>query len=170
MQTVIRAVIDGHVAAGDGEDPQRLERGDARSRSRSRFAVRTPARAPSRCIRARARRCTPAARAGRRSRRSLRRSRSRSSAMATSRRPHDALRMREQTGCAAIMIARGSFGQPWIFDQTRASARRHARCRPTPSVAERFAVALDHARDGADVRARSGEARRSSSASTSAGT
>src|SRR3954466_1568288 len=32
----------------------------------------------------------------------------------------DAVRMQRQTGCAAIMIARGSFGQPWIFDQTRA--------------------------------------------------
>ena len=33
--------------------------------------------------------------------------------------PHDALRMRRETGCAGVMIARGSFGQPWIFDQTR---------------------------------------------------
>ena len=33
--------------------------------------------------------------------------------------PHDAIRMWRQTGCAGIMIARGSFGQPWIFDQTR---------------------------------------------------
>src|SRR6476659_275298 len=32
----------------------------------------------------------------------------------------DAVRLQRQTGCAAIMIARGSFGQPWIFDQTRA--------------------------------------------------
>src|SRR3954470_16026509 len=30
----------------------------------------------------------------------------------------DAVRMQRQTGCAAIMIARGSFGQAWIFDQT----------------------------------------------------
>ena len=32
----------------------------------------------------------------------------------------DALRMREQTGCDGVMIARGSFGQPWIFRQARA--------------------------------------------------
>src|SRR5687767_10303973 len=32
----------------------------------------------------------------------------------------DAVRLQRETGCAAIMIARGSFGQPWIFDQTRA--------------------------------------------------
>ena len=28
--------------------------------------------------------------------------------------------MRQVTGCDAVMIARGSFGQPWIFDQARA--------------------------------------------------
>src|SRR5205823_3429428 len=33
--------------------------------------------------------------------------------------PHDALRMQQETRCAGVMIARGSFGQPWIFDQTR---------------------------------------------------
>src|SRR3954447_15452582 len=32
----------------------------------------------------------------------------------------DAVRMHEQTRCAGIMIARGSYGQPWIFAQTRA--------------------------------------------------
>src|ERR671920_824907 len=34
--------------------------------------------------------------------------------------PADAIRMQRQTNCDGIMIARGSFGQPWIFDQTRA--------------------------------------------------
>src|SRR5437868_2722643 len=33
--------------------------------------------------------------------------------------PEDAVRMYRETGCDAVMIARGSFGQPWIFDQTR---------------------------------------------------
>jgi tRNA-dihydrouridine synthase B len=32
----------------------------------------------------------------------------------------DAYRMYRETNCAGVMIARGSFGQPWIFDQTRA--------------------------------------------------
>jgi nifR3 family TIM-barrel protein len=59
--------------------------------------------------------------------------------------PHDALRMRESTRCAAIMIARGSFGQPWIFDQTRDLLEGRA-MRPTPDVEARFATALDHAR------------------------
>src|SRR5829696_5219979 len=31
--------------------------------------------------------------------------------------PQDALRMWRQTGCAGVMIARGSYGQPWIFNQ-----------------------------------------------------
>jgi len=59
--------------------------------------------------------------------------------------PGDAIRMWRQTGCAGIMIARGSFGQPWIFDQTRDLLEGRA-MRPDPPVEERFAVALDHAR------------------------
>ena len=56
----------------------------------------------------------------------------------------DALRMREYTRCAGVMIARGSFGQPWIFAQTRALIDG-TQVPATPSVAERFAIALDHA-------------------------
>src|SRR4051812_4815335 len=59
--------------------------------------------------------------------------------------PLDAVRMHQQTGCAGVMIARGSFGQPWIFDQTRDLLEGRA-MRPDPTVEERFAVALDHAR------------------------
>jgi nifR3 family TIM-barrel protein len=59
--------------------------------------------------------------------------------------PHDAIRMWRATKCAGIMIARGSFGQPWIFDQTRDLLEGRA-MRPDPSVEDRFAVALDHAR------------------------
>ncbi len=59
--------------------------------------------------------------------------------------PHDAIRMWQQTRCAGIMIARGSFGQPWIFDQVRDLLDGRP-MRPTPGVAERFAIALDHAR------------------------
>ena len=57
----------------------------------------------------------------------------------------DALRMREHTQCAGVMIARGSFGQPWIFDQTRALLEGKPKP-PAPPVEERFAIALDHAR------------------------
>jgi tRNA-dihydrouridine synthase B len=57
----------------------------------------------------------------------------------------DILRMREHTGCAAIMVGRGSFGNPWIFRNGRALlGGREAG--PPPDAAERFAVALDHAR------------------------
>jgi len=59
--------------------------------------------------------------------------------------PHDALRMQRTTGCDAVMIARGSYGQPWIFDQTRALLEGRD-MPPTPGVEERFAVALSHAK------------------------
>jgi tRNA-dihydrouridine synthase B len=57
----------------------------------------------------------------------------------------DAFRMQRQTGCDAVMIARGSFGQPWVFAQARALL---AGGPPpaTPPVEERFAIALGHAR------------------------
>ena len=57
----------------------------------------------------------------------------------------DAYRMRQETGCAAVMIARGAFGQPWVFDQTRDLLSGRPK-RPAPSVEGRFAIALDHAR------------------------
>jgi tRNA-dihydrouridine synthase len=57
----------------------------------------------------------------------------------------DAVRMREQTGCAGVMIARGSYGQPWIFNQAKDLLAGRP-MRPTPTVEERFAVALEHAR------------------------
>ena len=57
----------------------------------------------------------------------------------------DALRMRNETGCAGVMIARGSFGQPWIFTQARALLDGKE-MPPTPSVEERFAVAIAHCR------------------------
>lgn len=56
----------------------------------------------------------------------------------------DAVRMWRHTGCAGVMIARGSFGNPWIFQQARALLEGRD-TRPEPSAAERFAVALRHA-------------------------
>ena len=58
--------------------------------------------------------------------------------------PEDAVAMHRQTGCTGIMIARGSFGQPWIFDQTRDLLEGREK-RPAPSVRERLAIALEHA-------------------------
>jgi len=59
--------------------------------------------------------------------------------------PADILAMRRHTGCAGIMIARGSFGNPWVFAQGRDLLDGRAK-RPDPTPAERFATALDHAR------------------------
>lgn len=59
--------------------------------------------------------------------------------------PDDALRMHRQTGCAGVMIARGSFGQPWIFTQTRALLEGRE-MPPAPPVEQRFAIAIEHAR------------------------
>ncbi|MDQ6831248.1 MAG: tRNA dihydrouridine synthase DusB [Gemmatimonadota bacterium] len=59
--------------------------------------------------------------------------------------PEDALRMRRETNCAGVMIARGSFGQPWIFEQARALLDGKP-VPETPSVEVRFAVASEHAR------------------------
>ena len=57
----------------------------------------------------------------------------------------DAVRLQRETGCAAVMIARGSFGQPWIFDQTRALLEGKAKP-AAPPVERRFEIALEHAR------------------------
>ncbi len=57
----------------------------------------------------------------------------------------DAARMRRETGCDGVMIARGSFGQPWIFKQARALIDGQP-MPATPGVEERFQIALSHAR------------------------
>jgi nifR3 family TIM-barrel protein len=59
--------------------------------------------------------------------------------------PGDVVAMRKQTGCAGIMIARGSFGNPWLFAQARDLLEGRA-MRPDPTPAERFSTALEHAR------------------------
>ena len=59
--------------------------------------------------------------------------------------PEDAVRMHRETGCDAVMIARGSFGQPWIFDQAKDLLAGRP-MRPTPDIPTRFAIAIEHAR------------------------
>ena len=59
--------------------------------------------------------------------------------------PEDVVRMLRVTRAAGIMIGRGAFGQPWIFDQAKDLIAGRPK-RPTPPVEERFAVALHHAR------------------------
>ena len=57
----------------------------------------------------------------------------------------DAIRMLEETNCAGVMIARGSYGQPWIFDQVKDLLAGRPK-RDAPPIEERFAIALHHAR------------------------
>jgi nifR3 family TIM-barrel protein len=57
----------------------------------------------------------------------------------------DVVHMVRHTGCAAVMVGRGSFGNPWLFRDARAMLAGEPRP-PAPDAAERFSVALEHAR------------------------
>jgi nifR3 family TIM-barrel protein len=61
----------------------------------------------------------------------------------------DVVRMQRHTNCDAVMVARGSFGQPWIFAQARALFEGHEPP-AAPPIGERFAIALRHARMAAE--------------------
>jgi len=56
----------------------------------------------------------------------------------------DVVRLRRHTGCAAVMIGRGAFGNPWLFRDARALLSGQPRP-AAPTAAERFTVALEHA-------------------------
>ncbi|MBI4538459.1 MAG: tRNA dihydrouridine synthase DusB [Gemmatimonadetes bacterium] len=58
----------------------------------------------------------------------------------------DARAMRERTGCAAIMIARGAHGAPWLFTQARAALDGFP-MPAAPAERERFQIVLEHARN-----------------------
>jgi len=55
----------------------------------------------------------------------------------------DALRMREETGCDAVLVARGACGNPWIFRELRAAELGRPRP-PPPSRDEWISVMLRH--------------------------
>lgn len=57
----------------------------------------------------------------------------------------DALAMRAQTGCDALMIARAAEGNPWVFAQVKAVLAGEPEPAP-PTVAARIAMARRHAR------------------------
>ncbi len=59
--------------------------------------------------------------------------------------PEDIVRMRDHTGCTGVMVGRGAFGNPWIFRDARALLAGEPKP-PAPAAAERFHVALQHAR------------------------
>ena len=57
----------------------------------------------------------------------------------------DAVRMRAETGCSAIMVARAARGNPWIF--ARCAAALEGRDEPAlPTYGQRLALARRHAR------------------------
>jgi len=60
------------------------------------------------------------------------------------RQPEDAPRMMRETGCAAVMIARGAWGRPWLFAQA-AAALRGEDAGAEAALMEPFGVALLHA-------------------------
>ncbi|WP_255464301.1 tRNA dihydrouridine synthase DusB [Adlercreutzia sp. ZJ138] len=56
----------------------------------------------------------------------------------------DAVRMRDVTGCDAIMIARAAEGNPWLFSQVKAALAGNSEpC--TPTVEQRLRMARRHA-------------------------
>jgi tRNA-dihydrouridine synthase B len=55
----------------------------------------------------------------------------------------DALRMREETGCDAVLVARGACGNPWIFRELRA-AERGEPIPPPPTRDEWVGTVLRH--------------------------
>src|SRR3989442_2702869 len=57
----------------------------------------------------------------------------------------DVLAMQRHTRCAGIMIARGAFGNPWIFGQGR-DLLEGRRPRPEPAPQGRIPTPLEHAR------------------------
>lgn len=57
----------------------------------------------------------------------------------------DAVRMREETGCDAVMIARGAEGNPWLFAQVKAALAGEEEP-AKPAAAERVEMARRHAR------------------------
>lgn len=59
--------------------------------------------------------------------------------------PEDGLRMIEETNCDAIMIGRGSRGNPWIFKRTVALLEEGINL-PLPSQTERIDMCLKHLR------------------------
>lgn len=55
----------------------------------------------------------------------------------------DAVRIREKTGCDAIMIGRGAQGNPWIFDKVNHFIKTGEIIEP-PSVSEKIDTAIEH--------------------------
>jgi tRNA-dihydrouridine synthase len=57
--------------------------------------------------------------------------------------PEDAVRMRRETDCDAVMIGRGGIGDVWLFARAAAALER-GEVPPLPDGAERLAVFTEH--------------------------
>jgi len=60
--------------------------------------------------------------------------------------PEDALRMVRQTGCDGVMVGRGSFGNPWLFERAHRLLNGQDPG-PLPTPRERIATAIGHLHD-----------------------
>jgi tRNA-dihydrouridine synthase B len=58
--------------------------------------------------------------------------------------PHLAIKIREETGCDGVMIARGALGNPWIFQQTLDLAQRLVPIEPAPLERKRLIMKHYH--------------------------
>ncbi|MCB2206337.1 tRNA dihydrouridine synthase DusB [bacterium] len=65
--------------------------------------------------------------------------------------PQDAVRAFEETGCDAVMIARGAIANPWIFRETKHFMSTGVLL-PAPSFEERIDTALRHLRLAVSVK------------------
>ena len=60
--------------------------------------------------------------------------------------PEDALRMLRETGCDGVMVGRGSFGNPWLFERAHRLLNGEDPG-PGPTPRERIATAIGHLHD-----------------------
>jgi tRNA-dihydrouridine synthase B len=60
--------------------------------------------------------------------------------------PEDALRMVVETGCDAVMVGRGSFGNPWLFERAQ-RLLEGLDPGPEPTPRERITTAIAHLHD-----------------------
>lgn len=60
--------------------------------------------------------------------------------------PEDALRMIQETGCDGVMVGRGSFGNPWLFERAHRLLNGEDPG-PAPTPRERILTAIAHLHD-----------------------
>ena len=144
--SIVRAVKSGRGASGHGEVPPGLG-GRRRDGARlSRAAWRRPGPTGSRCTGGSPSSCTGGVPTGASSLACARRCPCPSWATATSAAAPTPWRVAAETGCDAVMIARGAEGNPWLFSQVQGRACRASPSLHRPRLGERIAMARRHAR------------------------